>query len=293
MFHDLNGISVVSLAVNLPGPLASARLRALGARVTKIEPPAGDPLASVSPTWYRELSEGQDVLTIDVKAHPERMHALLADADLLITAMRPSALQRLGLGNIHERFPRLCHIEIVGADGDGAERPGHDLTYQAAHGTLAPPAMPTVPVADLLGAERSVAAALLALRHRDATGAGGRHRVALEDAAADAGAAVRHGLTGGGAPLGGALPGYGIYATADGHLALGALEPHFWERTCAALTVPGTHSGLAAAFASRTTAEWERWAGAHDVPLAAVRVPSPADGPGTAHNTKPPSGVTS
>ena len=38
-----------SLAVNLPGPAAAARLRALGARVTKVEPASGDPLALAAP----------------------------------------------------------------------------------------------------------------------------------------------------------------------------------------------------------------------------------------------------
>ena len=56
-------------------------------------------------------------------------------------------------------------------------------------------------------------------------------RLALEQEAARlAGGAVRHGLMGPGAPLGGAMPTYRIYATADGHVALGAVEPHFAAR---------------------------------------------------------------
>ena len=81
---------------------------------------------------------------------------------LLITAYRPSALRRLGLAGAHLRH-RLTHVEIVGHAGDAAEAPGHDLTYQAVHGTLTPPAMPTVPVADMLGAERAVTATLLGI----------------------------------------------------------------------------------------------------------------------------------
>lgn len=34
---------IVVLAVNVPGPAAAARLRELGAAVTKVEPPEGDP----------------------------------------------------------------------------------------------------------------------------------------------------------------------------------------------------------------------------------------------------------
>ena len=47
--RPLRGIRVVSLAVNLPGPLTAARYTALGAAVTKVVPPSGDPLAWVSP----------------------------------------------------------------------------------------------------------------------------------------------------------------------------------------------------------------------------------------------------
>lgn len=55
----LDGFRVVSLAVNLPGPLAAARLREMGAEVIKVEPPAGDPLAVGAPSWYAELIGGQ------------------------------------------------------------------------------------------------------------------------------------------------------------------------------------------------------------------------------------------
>ncbi|SLD27552.1 Predicted acyl-CoA transferases/carnitine dehydratase [Mycobacteroides abscessus subsp. massiliense] len=41
----LTGVNVVSLAINLPGPAACARLAEFGAAVTKVEPPGGDPLA--------------------------------------------------------------------------------------------------------------------------------------------------------------------------------------------------------------------------------------------------------
>ncbi len=54
---SLEGVRVLTLAVNLPGPLAVARLQVMGAAVTKIEPPEGDPLRSACPQWYRELTQ--------------------------------------------------------------------------------------------------------------------------------------------------------------------------------------------------------------------------------------------
>ncbi len=47
----LAGIRVVAVATNVPGPVAAARLRELGASVTKVEPPEGDPLGIVAPAW--------------------------------------------------------------------------------------------------------------------------------------------------------------------------------------------------------------------------------------------------
>ncbi len=131
-----------ALAVNLPGPTAAARLAQLGATVVKVEPPAGDPLAHARPRWYEELHRGQTVLTLDLKADAGRAqldHWLgPARSDLLLTAMRPAALQRLGLAwpALHARRPRLCHAAIVGHPAPQEDLPGHDLTYQAQAGLV-------------------------------------------------------------------------------------------------------------------------------------------------------------
>ena len=265
----LDGVVVISLAVNLPGPLAAARLRSFGAEITKVEPPSGDPLAAVAPAWFQELVIGQDIVTLDLKSHHDReqLEELLAGADLLLTAMRPSAFDRLGLGESVRRHG-LAHVEIVGHDGADAERPGHDLTYQAQYGTVAAPLMPLVPVADLLGAERAVSAAFAALRARE-HGDPGTWRVVLEDAARDAGAAIRHGLTGPGAPLGGTLPGYAIYASADGHVAVAALEPHFAARLREHFGQ--TQEELTRLFAAQPSKHWEEIGAALDIPIVTVR----------------------
>ncbi|MCT7293957.1 CoA transferase (plasmid) [Rhodococcus pyridinivorans] len=272
MTHLLDGIHVVTLAPNLPGPLAADRLRKLGARVTKIESPAGDPLASAAPSWYAELTAGQDVTVLDLKDADSRtrLDVLLESADLLITAMRPSAVKRLGLDELGATLPRLGHIEIVGYDGESEEVAGHDLNYQAAYGTLTPPSMPTVPVADMLGAERAVTAAVLLLLERAATGRGGRRRVVLDHAAQDAGAAVRHGLMGADAPLGGALPSYRIYRVADGYVALGALESHFAARVADLLGRELTHEGLEEFFGTQTVDDCEHMAAKADIPLTRI-----------------------
>lgn len=97
--QPLEGITVISLAGNLPGPLAAARLTALGAHVIKVEPPSGDALEAGVPAYYEELTAGQEILTIDLKDRAEfgRLHELAAEADILLTAMRPKAAAALGL----------------------------------------------------------------------------------------------------------------------------------------------------------------------------------------------------
>ncbi|QLY30466.1 CoA transferase [Nocardia huaxiensis] len=275
MTHPLAGVEVVSLAVNLPGPLAAARLAELGATVTKVEPPSGDPLAAAAPEWYAKLVARQTVVTLDIKQDGDRgkLDELLATADLLITSMRPSALAKLGLAQPQQRFPELSLIEIVGHAED-PEVPGHDLNYQAVHATLTPPQMPTVPIADMLGAERAVSTALAALVARATTGVGQPYRVALEEAAARAGDAVRYRLMGPDAVLGGAFPGYGIYECADGHIALGAVEPHFFMGALGVFEADGTHEAFRKAFADKTIAELEAIAAAHDLPINGVVAPT-------------------
>src|SRR5438094_1317832 len=154
----LDGIGVLTLAINLPGPVAVARLRRLGAAVVKIEPPGGDPLAHVLPRWYELLHEGQTVLPLDLKGDEGRrqLEERLGRSDLLITAMRLAALQRLGLdwATLHRRHPRLCVVAVVGYPPPHEDRPGHDLTYQARAGLLEPPRLPRSCLADLAGAGR-------------------------------------------------------------------------------------------------------------------------------------------
>ena len=62
----LAGVRVVALTSNLPGPVAAARLRGLGAGVLKVEPPDGDPLAEAAPAWYAALHAGVQVVRADL-----------------------------------------------------------------------------------------------------------------------------------------------------------------------------------------------------------------------------------
>lgn len=272
----LQDIRVLSLAINLPGPLAVARLQQLGAAVVKIEPPEGDPLFHAQPHWYRALHEGQEVLRLDLKvaAARARLEEELAAADLLVTASRPAALRRLRLAweDLHGRYPRLCQVAIVGYPPPDEEVPGHDLTYQARLGLLEPPQLPRTMIADLAGAEQAVHAALAVLLARERGQGAHGTQVSLSRAAESFAEPLRRGLTAPGGILGGSLPGYNLYRTREGWIALAALEPHFWRKLAAELGLQyPDQPQLQEVFLTRTALEWEAWGRARDLPLAAVR----------------------
>lgn len=274
----LDGVRVVSVAINLPGPAAVARLTSLGASVTTVLPPSGDPVEDYAPAYFAELHAGQDVEHLDLKADEDRarLDDLLGEADVLVTSSRPSALARLGLDHatVGGRHTRLCQVDVVGQPGAAADVPGHDLTYQAGAGLLRDGRMPSTTFVDLAGAERVVAEVCAALVERARTDRGSRREVALSDVADALARPLVHGLTSPDGPIGGALPVYDVYAAAQGHVALAALEPHFVARLADALDLAPdalTRERLAGVFATRSASEWQAWADEHDVPLVAVR----------------------
>lgn len=271
----LEGIKVVSLAVNLPGPAAARSLYRLGACVLKVEPPAGDPMLGFNAEWYQELNQGQELLVLDLKTANGRRRLLdeLETGDLLLTAHRPAALKRLGLGwdELHARFPRLCQVAIVGSPPPDENEPGHDLTYQAKLGLLSPPQMPRTLLADMAGAESAVSAALAVLLARERGQAAACSLVALSEAAEHIAEPLRKGVTRPEAILGGGVAEYNIYQAQTGWVAVAALEPHFKQRMEQALGVRlANPEQLRPFFAAKTADAWEEWGKEYDLPIVAI-----------------------
>lgn len=285
--QPLRGVRILSLALNLPGPAALMRCRQLGARCVKLEPPppagaaSGDPMGQYNPGAYAELHAGVRVVSADLKTDggQKLLQRELARCDVLLTSFRPSALQRLGLGwrALHRRHPALSQVAIVGERGAAAERPGHDLTYVAAHDLVTGLHLPPTLAADMAGALAAVEAVLQAALLQQREGRGRYFEVALADAAGWLAAPRRWGLTRPRGAVGGAHAGYRVYACRDGRVALAALEPHFAQRLAAlaglpdggirTMVDPATHHAVAEFFASRNRAEIDRLAGQHDLPL--------------------------
>ena len=102
----LRGVRVLSLALNLPGPAALMRLKAMGATCTKAEPPGKDPVVQrrphggLQPGRLRRDARGRqgDHARPEDRKGPGALHRQLARTDVLLTSFRPSALDKLGLG---------------------------------------------------------------------------------------------------------------------------------------------------------------------------------------------------
>lgn len=274
----LAGIRVLSLALNLPGPAALMRLRSLGARCSKLEPPAGDPMQAYRDEAYAELHSGVRVLKADLKSDAGRkvLQRELARTDVLLTSFRPSALKRLGLDwpTLHKQFPELCQVAIVGAPGAAAEIPGHDLTYMAEQGLIQGLNLPPTLYADMGGALLACEAVLQALMQRTRTGRGVKQDVALSEAAAWLGLPRHWGLVSPSSAVGGGHAGYRVYACKDGRVAAAALEPHFAQTLCeaaglkpGAMSAPAMHQALEQWFAQQTRRTLDALAQRLDLPL--------------------------
>ncbi len=261
----LDDLLVLDFSTLLPGPLASLFLSEAGARVIKIERPGGEDMRRFPPPFgetsapFAVLNRGKASLEIDLKAADAlaRLTPLIARADILIEQFRPGVMERLGFGFEALKLlnPRLiyCSISGFGQTGPRAQEAGHDINYQAIGGLLgqslklgAPAPLPPALVADIGGGTMpAVLNILLALRQRERSGEGCHLDIAMSDAMpafawygmAQGQAAGRY-PAGGEGLLTGASPRYGLYATQDGwFLAVGALEPKFWDGFCEAIAL--------------------------------------------------------
>ncbi len=277
----------MDLSRYLPGPFASRELLELGARVIRLLPPAGDPMAEVAPAWHEALNAGKETVLLDLKEEPERGRAVCAEADVVLESFRPGVVERLGVGpgDLPESIV-YCSFTGFGSHGRHADRAGHDLNYQGWAGLLADtaPAMPPTQIADLAaGALTGVTQILAALLERTRTGRGAHVVVSLTHGAHRL---VSHRLGGDPVPrmLTGGLACYGMYATADGrHLTVGALERRFFARLCELLELkelidrqfdPDSQEALRGALAERIgkkpLADWLELFDGEDVSVGPV-----------------------
>ena len=312
----LDGVRVLDLSRLLPGGFCSLLLADFGADVLKLEdtgmgdyvrwaPPfhegAEDSAASA---LFLALNRGKRSIRVNLREDAGRdvLLRLVREHDVLLESFRPGVLDRLGVGyeRLREENPGLvyCAISGYGQDGPLRDRVGHDTNYLALTGLLGlsgepegPPAQAAGQIADLGGGALMAAFGILAaLRERERSGLGQLVDISMADGALSwlaMTAASR--LAGGpkpergGTELAGGLACYRPYACRDGgHVALGALEPKFWQELChgldredlleAQFAPPGSeaHAELERVFLGRTREEWTAFAAEHPCCLEPV-----------------------
>ncbi len=285
---------MLSLSLNLPGPAALMRCRQMGASCVKLEPPApaaspkgtpGDPMGWYKRSAYDVLHLGIRVAVADLKTDQgqKALHRELAKTNVLLTSSRPSALRKLGLDwkALHKRYPTLSVVAIVGAPGERAEEPGHDLTYLAEHDLVTGMNLPATLYADMGGSLMACEAILQAVLIQRQKGEGCLLEVALSDAAAYLALPRSWGLTRSGAAVGGGHAGYKVYPCKDGRVALAALEPHFASAICAeaglhyadiaTMMAPTTHQAIANFLLSQTRNALDELSRDKDIPLCTLQ----------------------
>jgi crotonobetainyl-CoA:carnitine CoA-transferase CaiB-like acyl-CoA transferase len=241
----LAGTTVLDLGVWRPVPFATQLLAELGATVTKVEPPGGDPM-QVFPDLYRSLNHAKAIVELDLKdpTDHDRALELAASADVVLEGFRPGVADRLGLGHSHvaERNPTVvyCSVSGFGQDGPFASTPGHDLNYQAWSGVLAA-RMPEirrsgVPLGDIAGGTYAAMSVCAALVDRARSGRGCRIDVSMTDILVTWAHPEPGGSLADSDEPGGSFPAYGTFECRDGWLTLGVVtEDNFWRALCTEL----------------------------------------------------------
>ena len=288
--QPLQGVRILSLALNLPGPAALWRCAGMGADCRKLEPLApgtvrsADPMGLYCPDAYAQMHDKVQTLQANLKTAEGQafLHEQLAQTDVLLTSFRPSALSKLGLGweALQQRYSGLSLVRVVGSAGELADIPGHDLTYQAEAGLVHSTALPPSLFADMAGALMASEAVLKAVLVSSRSGHGVCQEIGLAQAAQWLSLPWHWGLTQPTGDVGGAHAGYRIYPCADGIVAVAALEPHFAQRLCEAADLlfshptdmrkPEIHQGVARFLAARSCAQLMHLAQERDIPLHAL-----------------------
>jgi crotonobetainyl-CoA:carnitine CoA-transferase CaiB-like acyl-CoA transferase len=191
----LRGLRVIELATYIAAPGAAGIMADWGADVIKIESPDGDPMRR----FFDTIASDQDanpifeldnrgkrsvVLDIRSKGGSAAAKALVKDADIFLTNVRPAALARAGLDyeTLKAVNPKLiyCSLTGYGLEGPDADKPGMDVAAfwsRAGVGAItAPKGAEPFPIRTGMGDHvtslATVSAILAAVHERHRTGTG-------------------------------------------------------------------------------------------------------------------------
>ncbi|HSC55022.1 MAG TPA: CaiB/BaiF CoA-transferase family protein [Phnomibacter sp.] len=254
----LQGLTVLEFCQYLSGPSAGLRLADLGARVIKIERPgvgeAGRKLA-IKNLWvgdtsllFHTINRNKESITANLKNAEElsMIKQLIAQSDVLIHNFRPGVMTNNGLDyeKVKQINPRIVYAEIsgYGSEGPWQMKPGQDLLLQSMAGLAyttgngdSGPVPFGISIADIMAGAQVVQGILGALIRRQKTGIGCLIEVSMMESLIDFQfellttyfasnqQPVRSNVSNGQPLL--SAP-YGVYATANGHLAIAMVDIH-------------------------------------------------------------------
>lgn len=260
----LEELRVVEVAGEVAGPYCTKLLVDLGAHVTKIEPPSGDPMRSWGPFpggspdpdksgLFEYLNAGKHGATVDFDSDAAAAGALISQAHLLVDGLRPGTLDRWGLGKdaLAALNPNLIVVRIsdFGQNGPLRDRDATPLTVQAVSGWVnardpgRPPVQAGGRISEYVAGGYAALAALTALRSQrtDVTGVVEVDVSVLESLLSTlpypmllAEKMKKLGMPSNtrSAPM------MGIVAAADGWLGINCLTGQHWLDACAMLGLP-------------------------------------------------------
>lgn len=170
----LNGITVVDLSQNLPGPYCSYLLQNMGASVIKIESENKPDPAIYLPAFYEKLNGEKNILIIDLKTESglNEFYELIRKADVVIEGARPGIAKKLKVDfeTLSQYKPDLiyCSISGYGQNSPKYRTPAHDINLQGESGLLnffKTPKESTcvIPIADLTASHNACSAILSSL----------------------------------------------------------------------------------------------------------------------------------
>ncbi|MFZ3288655.1 MAG: CaiB/BaiF CoA-transferase family protein [Telluria sp.] len=186
----LAGIKVLELGTLIAGPFCARMLAEFGADVIKVEAPdGGDPLRQWrvlkdgTSLWWSVQARNKQSITLNMKDARGRAVArqLALEADIIIENYRPGVLEKWGIGYEQLKLENPATIMVrlsgFGQSGPMKDQPGFGaigesmggLRYVSGHADR-PPVRVGVSIGDSVAALHGVIGAMMALRHRDASG---------------------------------------------------------------------------------------------------------------------------
>lgn len=197
----LEDITVLDLTRVVAGPFCGSILGDMGARVIKIENPAGGddsrsygPYVNGESAYFAMLNRSKEGVTLNLKTEEGKQifGELVRRADVVLENYRPGVMERLGLGynTLKEINDRIIYAAVsgFGSYGPYSERPGYDILAQAMGGLMSitgarggDPTRAGNAMGDILGGLNMTIGVLAALHARTLTGRGQKVDVSLLD----------------------------------------------------------------------------------------------------------------